>query len=153
VSRLALLALIVCIAAAAGTAQPGHAAGCTADATKALVRSFVAAYSTGRVTAIDRLWAPEPYFQWYSTIGPGSRLGSKAYDRKTLVAYFRTRVRLHEKLALTRLVAGYDAKRNLVNFFGKLVRSADDLPVTGPRDFKGAASCRPSGPALIVWSM
>ena len=62
------------------------------SATKALVHSFVAGYNSGRVSAIDRLWAPEPYFQWYSTIGPGSRLGSKAYDRTTLDAYFRTRV-------------------------------------------------------------
>jgi hypothetical protein len=131
----------------------GHAAGCTADSTKALVRSFVAGYNAGRVVAIDRLWAPEPYFQWYSTIGPGSRLGSKAYARATLTAYFRARVRLHEKLVLSKLDAGYDAMRNLVHFAGKLVRSADDLPATGPKDFKGAAACRPSGPALIVWSM
>jgi hypothetical protein len=99
------------------------------------------------------MWAPEPYFQWYSTIGPGSRLGSKAYDRTTLAAYFRARARMHERIVLTQLRAGYDAKRNLVNFGGKLVRSADDLHASGPRDFKGAAACRATGPTLIVWSM
>jgi hypothetical protein len=151
VSRLGLLALVACIAAAA--APSGHAARCTADSTKALVRSFVAGYSAGRVATVDRLWAPEPYFQWYSTIGPGRRLGSKAYDRATLAGYFRARVRVHEKLVLIELGAGYDAKRNLVNFAGKLVRSADDLPATSPKDFKGAAACRPAGPVLIVWSM
>lgn len=152
-SRLGLLALVVSLAAVAGAVPPAHAAGCTAEATKALVHSFVAGYNSGRVSAIDRLWAPEPYFQWYSTIGPGTRLGSKAYDRTTLDAYFRSRVRLHEKLVLVKLGAGYDPRRNLVDFAGKLVRSADDLPATRPKDFKGAAACRPSGPALIVWSM
>jgi hypothetical protein len=145
--------LVVCLAAVAGTAPPAQAAGCTADATKAVVRSFVADYNAGRVAAIDRLWAPEPYFQWYSTIGPGRRLGSKAYDRATLAGYFRARVRLHEKLVVTKVGAGYDATRNLVNFAGKLIRSADDLRATAPKDFKGAAACRPAGPALIVWSM
>ena len=152
-SRLGLLALVVSLAAVAGAVPPARAAGCTAEATKALVHSFVAGYNSGRVGAIDRLWAPEPYFQWYSTIGPGTRLGSKAYDRTTLDAYFRSRVRLHEKLVLVKLGAGYDSRRNLVDFAGKLVRSADDLPATPPKDFKGAAACRPSGPALIVWSM
>lgn len=81
------------------------------------------------------------------------RAGQSPRDRATLAAYFRTRVRKHEKLVLTKLGAGYDPKRNLLNFGGKLVRSADDLPATGPKDFKGAAACRSTGPALIVWSM
>jgi hypothetical protein len=154
-ARLALLALVGGIAAAGGAAGAASApsSGCTAAATKTLVHSFVAGYKAGHVAAIDRMWAPEPYFQWYSTIAPGGRLGSKAYDRTTLAAYFRTRVRVHEKIVLTQLHAGYDAKRNLVNFAGKLVRSADDLTATGPKDFKGAAACRATGPTLIVWSM
>ena len=151
--RLGLLALVAGVAAASGTAASAAPSPCTAGATEALVRSFVAGYKAGHVAAIDRMWAPEPYFQWYSTIGPGSRLGSKAYDRTTLAAYFRTRTRVHEKIVVTQLHAGYDPKRNLVNFSGKLVRSADDLPATGPKDFKGAAACRSTGPTLIVWSM
>ncbi len=150
-----MLVLAAGIAAAAGAAGTAGApsSGCTADSTKALVRSFVAGYNTGRVAAIDRMWAREPFFQWYSTIGPGSRLGSKAYDRTTLAAYFRARVRAHERIVLTKLGARYDSQRNLVNFAGKLVRSADDLPAIGPKDFKGAAACQPTGPLLIVWSM
>jgi hypothetical protein len=152
--RPGLLVVVLAAAASLGTGSGRAApAGCTAGTTKALVRSFVASYNAGRVAAIDRLWAPEPYFQWYSTIGPGTRLGSRAYDRATLAAYFRARVRVHEKIVLTELGAGYDARRNLVNFAGKLVRSADDLQATGPKSFKGAAACRSTGPALIVWSM
>jgi hypothetical protein len=151
--RLGLLTLVAGVAAAAGTVATAAPSPCTAGATKALVRSFVARYNAGRVGAIDGMWAPEPYFQWYSTIGPGRRLGSKAYDRTTLAAYFRARVRVHEKLVVTQLGAGYDSKRNLVNFAGKLVRSADDLAAAGPKDFKGAAACQATGPTLIVWSM
>jgi hypothetical protein len=143
VSRLGLL----------GLAASAPSSACTAGATKTLVRSFVAGYNAGHVTAIDRMWAREPSFQWYSTIAPGARLGSKAYDRATLAAYFRTRVRVHERIVLTELRAGYDPTRNLVNFSGKLVRSAGDLPAVGPKDFKGAAACRTTGPTLIVWSM
>jgi hypothetical protein len=143
VSRLGLL----------GLAASAPSSACTAGATKTLVRSFVAGYNAGHVTAIDRMWAREPSFQWYSTIAPGARLGSKAHDRATLAAYFRTRVRVHERIVLTELRAGYDPTRNLVNFSGKLVRSAGDLPAVGPKDFKGAAACRTTGPALIVWSM
>jgi hypothetical protein len=60
---------------------------------------------------------------------------------------------VHEKIRLTQFGAGYDPKRNIVDFGGKLIRSADDAsrtPIT--RDFKGAADCRSGHPSLIVWS-
>ena len=62
-------------------------------------------------------------------------------------------MRRHERIVLTQLRAGYDPNRNLVNFSGKLVRRADDGGTAGPKDFKGAAACRSTGPTLIVWSM
>ena len=103
--------------------------------------------------AIDRMWAPEPYFQWFSTRAPGARLGARAYDRATLSAYFRARTHAHEHLVLTQLGAGYDPTRNIVNFAGYLLRSADDVHSTTPHSFKGAADCRSGSPSLIVWSM
>ena len=140
-------------AALRGRGPLGHEAGCTAAATKALVRTFVRDYDQGQVALIDRLWAREPYFQWFSTRAPGARLGPAAYDRATLASYFRSRVQVHEDLRLIELGAGYDPARNIVNFGGKLVRSADDLRPTSPQDFKGAAACVSGGPILIVWSM
>jgi hypothetical protein len=131
----------------------GHEIGCTAAATKELVRKFARDYGNGRVAEVDRLWAPEPRFQWFSTGPPGARLGSRAYDRATLASYFRARVRVHEKIRLTDLRAGYDRTRNIVNFSGKLVRSADDLRTRPPQDFKGAADCNSGRLSLIVWSM
>lgn len=63
---------------------------------------------------IDRLWAREPYFQWFSTRAPGARLGPAAHERSTLASYFRSRVRVRENLRLTELRAGYDPARNIV---------------------------------------
>lgn len=136
-----------------GTVALEDGSGCTADATKALIRKFVRDYAKGRVATINRLWAPEPRFQWFSTSGAGARIGPPAYDRATLAVYFRARARLHERIRVTELRAGYDPKRNIVNFSGKLVRSADDLPRRPPQDFKGAADCDSGHPSLIVWSM
>ena len=156
---ITLLALSAVVAQPAGSrTQAGDTAatqqsGCTAEAAKVLVRTFVRGYNGGQVAAIDHLWAPEPGFQWFSTGPPGGRLGSRAYNRATLSAYFRARVRVHERLRLTVLRAGYDGQRNIVNFSGKLVRTADDLNAGPPHDFKGAAGCDSGKPTLIVWSM
>jgi len=149
---LCLGGIVVAVVAAATTRTPAAAAGsgradaCTAAATKALVRRFVANYDEGHVQAIDRMWAPEPYFQWFSTRAPGARLGAPAYDRATLSAYFRARAHAHEHLKLTQLGAGYDPTRDIVNFAGYLLRSADDIHSATPHPFKGAADCRSGSP-------
>jgi len=127
--------------------------GCTADATTTLIHAFVRNYAAGRVATIDRQWAPAPRFQWFSAGPPGARLGARAYARATLAGYFRSRVRVHERLRLTRLRAGYDAKRDIVNFSGKLVRTGDDIGSRPAQDFKGAADCVSGRPLFIVWSM
>jgi hypothetical protein len=128
--------------------------GCTADATRTLVQSFVRDYSGGRVAVINRMWAPAPRFQWFSTGKPGERAGAPSRVRSTLARYFRSRVRVHERLRLTKLGAGYDPARDIVHFGGKVVRSADDIrPRRPPHDFKGAADCVAGRPMLIVWSM
>ena len=138
-----------------GSGSEGIArSGCTASATKALVRSFVRNYGAGRVAVINRMFAPKPRFQWYSTGKPGERVGRSSYVRSNLARYFRSRVRVHERLRITELNAGYDPARDIVNFAGKLVRSADDIrPRRSPHDFKGAADCVAGRPTLIVWSM
>jgi hypothetical protein len=148
------LTLLAMVGAGARGGSPIGASGaqCSASATKTLVREFVRGYNRGRVRLINRLWAPEPRFEWFSTGPPGARIGDRAYDRTTLAAYFRSRVRAHERLRLVKLGAGYDSKRRIVNFGGKLVRSAGDIARRGPQDFKGAAACVPRRP-LIVWSM
>jgi hypothetical protein len=142
------------VTALVGAVVLAVASPCSADATRTLVRSFVRDYSAGRVAVIDRMWAPAPRFQWFSAGKPGARLGRPAHVRSTLARYFRSRVRVGERLRLTELGAGYDPARNIVNFGGKLVRSAHDIHRRRPpHDFKGAADCVSGRPILIVWSM
>jgi hypothetical protein len=153
-----LLALTAFSAPTAGsqtriTETAATAGGCPAVRTRMLVHRFVRRYDDGDASAAARLWAPEPYFQWFSTGPPGARLGPAAYNRATLAAYLRTRVRKHERLRLTELHTGYDQERKIVNFAGKLVRSAADLPAGPAHEFKGAAACLAGKPTLIVWSM
>ena len=148
--KLISLALVTLVVPAAAVHAEGGS--CTADATKAVIGAFARDYSGGRVAAADRLFAPAPRFLWFSTGGPGRRLGARSMNRATLAAYFRSRVRAHERLRIAELRAGYDSARNIVNFSGKLVRSADDLRPT-LHDFKGAADCVSGRPFLIVWSM
>jgi hypothetical protein len=142
------------VTALVGAVALAVASSCSADATRVLVHSFVRNYSAGRVAAINRMWAPVPRFQWFSTRRPGARLGRAAYVRSTLARYFRLRVRVHERLRLTELGAGYDPARDIVNFGGKLVRSADDIRQRQPpQNFKGGADHVSGRPTLIVWSM
>src|ERR671926_1215904 len=159
---LMLVVAAVLAAAVVGVARPdapraspqrSAGAACTADATKALVGAFVRGFARGEVRAIDRMWAPVPRFRWFSTGPPGARLGARARNRATLATYFRARVRAGERLRLTVLGAGYDPAPKIVNFGGKLVRSANDIRPRGPQDFKGAADCRSGRPLLILWSM
>jgi hypothetical protein len=153
----AVVAAIVCSSigsTASATLRPAmRAATCTGPATETIVRRFVADFDAGKAAAAEVLFAPEPYFQWYSARAPAQRLGNEAYERATLRAYFEARVRAHERLQLTLLRARYDAGRKIVNFSGKLIRSADRLPASAPHWFKGAATCGPYAPMLIVWSM
>jgi hypothetical protein len=162
--RLLAFVLVCLVAAATGMTSSAsrqmayertrHSAdGCTAASTTHLVYAFVASFNRGRVEAAERVWAPAPRFQWYSTAQPGTRLGRRSKDRSTLASYFRSRARVHEQIRLTQFHAGYDPRRNEVNFGGKLIRSANDA--SGPpkqRDFKGAADCKSGHPSLIVWS-
>jgi hypothetical protein len=158
---MVLRVLVVGLVLLVGSAGAVHASsgritktGCTAEATKALIHSFVRNYGAGRVAVVNRMFAPKPRFQWYSTGKPGERVGRPSYVRSNLARYFRSRVRVHERLRITELGAGYDPARDIVNFAGKLVRSADDIrPRRSPHDFKGAADCVSGRPMLIVWSM
>lgn len=144
-------AVLLLVASGAGTRA---SSSCNADATRVLVHSFVRDYSAGRVAVINRMWAPEPRFRWFSSGKPGARFGPPAYVRSTLARYFRSRVRVHERLRLRELRVLYDPRRRVVDFNGKLVRSADDIrPRRPPHDFKGAADCVAGRPMLIVWSM
>jgi hypothetical protein len=154
VCTVALVLVVVGVGSRSAPARMAPAQeGCTADATKTLVHTFVRDYGEGRIAAADRLWAPTGRFKWFSTNAPGARLGARAYNRGTLAGYLRARARVHERLRLVEFGAGYDPIREIVNFAGRLVRSADDITPRPAQPFKGAADCASGRPFLIVWSM
>ena len=135
-----------------GNAGTGAHPRCDSVTTMRLVRRFTRALTTGDRPAADRSFAREPAFQWYSTGAPGARLRAASHNRRTLRAYLRRRVEQHERLRLQLLTARYEIRRDLGNFHGTLVRSADDLQPTS-YGFKGAATCARGQARIIVWSM
>jgi hypothetical protein len=111
--------------------------------------------SSERSSAPSTKGAPRRW-TWYSVKGPGERLKGEAVNRNTLIPYFRERHSHGEHLQLTRFrISTPRAKRpraTWVDFDYRLLRSADDLPVT-PYDGKGAVFCAIRPHAIAVWSM
>lgn len=130
----------------------GLSATCAAGELRSLVDRFVRAFNAGDRPELERLWAAQGQgFSWYSTDGPGQRIGSVAMDRASLGGYFARRHAAGEHLAVTSFQDnGSDASSG--NFGLRVVRRADDLPSTAYQG-KGAAFCQDSPATLSVWSM
>src|SRR3954470_15455421 len=94
----------VAIAAFGAITQPGSAQnapsrasrlpGCSKEVAIHLASTVIAAFNRGDARTIDRVVAPEPAFEWFST---RSRLGLESRDRSTLASYVRLRHRHHER--------------------------------------------------------
>jgi hypothetical protein len=129
---------------------------CGAGEVEKLVRTFVTQFNTGHTRRLDRLWARDPDFQWYSTSGPGKRLDPDARNRSTLMRYFGRRHQAGERLRLTLFKfngnASGEGDKPYGNFEFELVRKAWDLAAT-PYVGKGATHCRSSRDDFFVWSM
>jgi hypothetical protein len=124
---------------------------CTSDLVKRLVSDFFDAFNAGNVTELNRLFADEPEFQWYSTDAPGERLQGESTDRSTLVDYFKARHKSGEHLTLRRFqFNGYS--QGYGHFEYQLTRSANSLAPTR-YEGKGAALCKATGNVIAVWSM
>jgi hypothetical protein len=67
-----------------------------------LVVRYIEAYNKGDVRRLDRIFAPEPAFQWYSAPGPDQRFSPAAEDRAGLIPYFAARHRTGDRLRLKR---------------------------------------------------
>ena len=106
------------------------APGCTAAATKAVVKGFFAALSAGRVTDLDEFFAPASRFKWYANaVQPARRLTSDARDRGTLLGYFQRRQAKHERIIVDAVqVNTYRQADRSGNFSMPLRRTADDIP-------------------------
>jgi hypothetical protein len=130
---------------------------CTEREVESLVEGFIRAFNAGDSGRLERIFAREPEFEWYSTDKPGARFNEAAYDRSTLIPYFARRHARGERLELSSFQFGGNAQvggtRPYGNFQYQLVRRADDLPPT-PYIGKGATRCYDDEPDVIfVWSM
>ena len=151
VAALAALALALVPAAALGAAPPADAEDCLAGESRRVVARFVAAFNGRDLPALDRVFAPEASFNWYSTGAPGVRLNAAAHDRSTLIPYFRARHRQGEKLRLVSF-RGNGNSNGYAHFQFRLERRTRALVPTVYQG-KGAAICAASGDTISVWSV
>lgn len=127
---------------------------CTAGEVRALVVSFVRSFNRGDVKRLDRIFAQEPDFEWYSANAPGQRLHAAARRRATLGRYFVRRHAQGEWLELR----SFEFKGNTStaspygNFEVELVRRARNLRPT-PWVAKGAVRCHQGADQILAWSM
>ena len=141
--------------ARAGDEQPKP---CAAVEVTTLVHAFITAFNRGDGRTLDRLFAKEPIFRWFSTTDPGARLRAAATNRATLVSYFATRHKRGERLHLRSLkINGNTIAAAPLgpygNFEYELTRQSNDLAAIRYHG-KGAARCVPSNRDVIfVWSM
>lgn len=135
-------------ARANGSAAPGS--GCAARPTRTIWLAFVHAFSSGSYRRLDALFAQEPDFVWYSSNVPGLRNGTAAFDRRTLIAYFRARHVQRDRLRSVAFAYHGDG-----NFTYRLRRSANDYKSGAWFGLigKGAASCAGGQARLIVVSV
>jgi hypothetical protein len=143
------------LAAALISVPPTAPAGasCTEHGSRELVGRFISAFNRGDVRQLDAVFARGMWWRWYSVgTAPGKRIQGTAYNRTTLIKYFRARHRHHERLRL--LAFQYNGRSNgYVSFQYELLRSADDMRAPLPRTYvgKGAISCWAG--RIAVWSM
>ena len=151
--RVACLALLVLLGLSTGTGEASPPSHCRAGDIRRALASFVSAYDRGDRRRLDSLFAEEPEFEWYSTNGPGRRLGGEAKQRRTLLPYFEARHARHDRLAW-RSFQFNGGTRRYGNFQFGMWRSADGFnrggrfPVWG----KGAAICDRHSTRFIVLS-
>ena len=143
------------VAAALLSAPPTAATGapCNEIGGRELVMNFITAFNRGDVQRLDTLFARGTWWRWYSVSNaPGKRIQAAAYNRATLIKYFRARHRKHERLTLRSFQAG-DRSLGFVNFQYEVLRRADDMKAPTPRLYvgKGAVSCWAG--KIAVWSM
>jgi hypothetical protein len=149
-ASFALALALVPAALSAGVLPPEHEA-CAPGDTRRLAERFVRAFNTRDNATLDRVFAPAASFNWYSTGAPGARLGRAAYDRSTLLPYFRSRQRQAERLRLVRFQGGGNAN-GYGHFRFYVERRSRELRPT-VFEGKGAAICAAGGDTISVWSV
>jgi hypothetical protein len=147
------LAPLLAAALLAGSPTSATGESCNELGTHELVIQFIGAFNRGDLAQLDRLFARGMWWRWYAVgTAPGKRIQTAAYNRSTLVKYFRARHRKHERLQLRAFQ--YNGRSNgYANFQYEILRRADDMAGRSPRLYagKGAMSCWEG--RLAVWGM
>lgn len=100
---------------------------CDVMTMRAILGAFVDAYNHGDLRRLDRLFS-RTRFRWYSANAPGARVRAAAFNRKTLVAYFRRRHARGDRLRLVdSRFNGYSRGSELAHFDWRARRRADDF--------------------------
>ena len=132
------------------TSGPADASACTAGAAKTAWMSFLRAFAAGNYARLDSMFAQDPDFGWYSANAPGLRRTAEAKNRATLVRYFQTRHRQHDRMNLLTFAYHGDG-----NFTYRLRRSALDYKSGAWFGLigKGAVRCTGEAPQFVVVSL
>jgi len=139
----------VAVAVADAAARPPT---CSVPDVRSLVGSLVAAVDAGDLAAVDAAVAKRPAFRWFSVSGePGSRTGTSAVTRTTLLRYVADRHRHGERQRLVSFRFNSNAD-GFGHFSFSLVRSASDYPAKRVAG-KGAADCTHYPLRIAVWSV
>ncbi|HEX2240461.1 MAG TPA: nuclear transport factor 2 family protein [Actinomycetota bacterium] len=138
------------------------ARSCDRQSVAALVRNFVNAYNKGDAERLDSMWASEPDFEWYS-VSPDERERDDAYQRETLIPYFRERHQLGDRLRLKTLRVGPEDDQGNFGIGYRLHRRSQQQDATGRYHGKASAKEVMTPPSvdgvslskcvLFVWSM
>src|SRR5207249_1705573 len=116
---------------------------CDVRAVSGALHWFKGAFNTGDMPGHQALFS-RTRFAWFSSTRPGLRSDPAARNRATLIAYFRARHRLHDRvLSFTFRFNGFEPGRSLGHFSLTGTRRADDF--RGGEVFrfagKGALDC------------
>lgn len=118
---------------------------CDVAALRATLGAFVSAYNKGELRTLDRLFAREPRFVWFSSGGPARS------NRGALLDHLQRRHERGDRLrALTYRFNGYERERDLGHFEFEAQRRAVDLAAGRWFDVvgKGALDC--AAPPITV---
>lgn len=128
---------------------------CTPSEVRTTVRRILAAFNRGDLDALDRSFARDPGFRWYSTAEPGRRQPMVIRARGSLVPYLARRHARGERLHLENIRVNGNTEANppYGNFTFHLTRRSENLEQTRYQG-KGAAYCFRTAPdVVLVWSM
>jgi hypothetical protein len=128
---------------------------CDVRAVSGALHWFKGAFNTGDMPGLEALFSRKR-FVWFSSTRPGLRVYPGARNRATLIAYFRSRHRMHDRvLSFTFRFNAFDAARALGHFSLTGMRRADDY--RGGEAFafagKGALDCSGRRARIAVLSI